>query len=161
MHDFVAKSYYELAFKGVAESIFESMKKETDTQLAQAAGDALQKIPAIVERLSTGGSEAISHAMSSGRRVLAALADSLQPPSDEKLPYGNEFLEAGEDKYLNRLRYFLRQRCKSGHREDRLKHALTDLNARFSAGTHDDVTPEEARALFVILYVTLGEIVTL
>jgi hypothetical protein len=161
LHDFVAKSYYELAFRGVAESIFESLKKEADTKLAQTAGDALEKIPAVVERLASGDSEAISHAMSSGRRVLSAFADSVQPPSDNKLPYGQELLEAGPDKYLNRLRYFLRQHCKSTHREDRLKHALMDLNTRFSAGTHDDVTPEEARALFVLLYVTLGELVSL
>jgi hypothetical protein len=161
LHDFIAESYYALAFKGVAESIFESLKKEADLKLAQAAGDVLEKIPAIVERLSANDPEAISHAMSSGRRVLSAFADSVQPPTDDKLPYGTEMLEATSDKYLNRLRYFIRQRCKSDRREERLKHALVDLNTRFSAGTHSDVTAEEARALFVILYVTLGELMAL
>jgi hypothetical protein len=161
LHDFIAESYYALAFKGVAESIFESLKKEADLKLAQAAGDALEKIPAIVERLSANDPEAISHAMSSGRRVLSAFADSVQPPTDEKLSYGTEMLEATADKYLNRLRYFIRQRCKSERREERLKHTLVDLNTRFCAGTHSDVTAEEARALFVILYVTLGELIAL
>ncbi len=93
--------------------------------------------------------------MSTCRRVLSAFADSILPPSAEKLPYGKEFLDAGAEKYLNRLRYFIRQYCKSESREDRLNRTLADLNKRFSAGTHDDVTAEEARVLFVILYVTL------
>lgn len=161
LHDFVAESYYELAFRGVAESIFQSLKKEVDIKLAQAAGDALEKSPSIVERLSFGEQEAISHAMLSGRRVLSSFADSVQPPTDEKLPYGQDMLDAGADKYLNRLRFFIRKHCKSDKREERLKHTLMDLNTRFSAGTHADVTAEEARALLVILYVTLGELLNL
>lgn len=32
---------------------------------------------------------------------------------------------------------------------------------RFSAGTHADVSVDEAQSLFVILYVTLGEVLSL
>src|SRR5437773_2866023 len=93
LHDFVAQTYYELAFRGVAESIFDSHKRQVDMLLAASAGDTLQKIPAISERLASGDTEAISHAMSTCRRVLSAFADSVQPPTSEKLPLGEKLLD--------------------------------------------------------------------
>lgn len=161
LHDFITKTYYELAFRDVAESIFEAHKKHVDALLAASAGEALQKIPAISERLAAGDTEAISQALSTCRRVLHAFADSVQPPTTEKLRLGDKLLEGGADKYMNRIGYFLRQNCKSKSREDRLHGTVKALYERFCAGTHDDVTAGEARALFVILYVTLGEVLSL
>jgi CRISPR/Cas system-associated protein Cas7 (RAMP superfamily) len=74
---------------------------------------------------------------------------------------GDQFVEAGSDYYLNRLRFYIKKRCEHGKREKRLLQTVVSLNERFNAGTHADVTPEEARALFVVLYVTLGEILSL
>lgn len=161
LHGFVAATYYELAFRGLAGSIFESHQKQVDALLAASAGDTLQKIPAIAERLAAGEPEAVSNALTTCRRVLAAFADTLQPPSKEGLPLGDQTVEAGADHYLNRLRYVIKQRCKSEHREKRLRQTLVNLNERFSAGTHADVSPDEARALFVELYVFLGEVLSL
>ncbi len=161
LHSFVSKTYHELAFRGLAESIFESHKKAIDALLASTAGQALEKIPTIVERLAAGDPEAISNAMTTSRRVLAAFADAVQPPTDEKLLYGSEKIDAGPDQYLNRLRYYLKQNCSSPSREERLRQEVVQLNRRFSAGTHKDVTFDEARALFVRLYIALGEILSL
>ena len=121
----------------------------------------MQKIPAIMERLAAGEPEAISHAMTTYRRVLAAFADAVQSPTNEKLAYGDKLLDGGPEQYLNRLCYYLKQKCKSESREERLRQTLVSLNKRFSAGTHADLTPQEARALFVVLYVTLGEVLSL
>ncbi len=161
LHDFVSVTYYELAFRGLAEGIFEAHKKQVDALLAASAGEALQKIPAIAERLAGGDSEAVSNAMTTCRRVLAAFADAVLPPTAEKLAYGDQALDAGPEHYLNRLRYVIKQRSKSEAREHRLRQALVNLNARFSAGTHAEVTPEEAHALFVNLYIFLGEVLSL
>ncbi len=161
LHDFVSKSYYELAFRGLAESIFEAHRKEIDALLAKAAGDSLQKIPAIAQRLAEGDPEAISQALTTGRRVLATFADSIQPPQDEPLNLGGTPHEATGEKYLNRLKYFIAMHCTSEKRKQRLQDTVSHLNTRFAAGVHADFTAEEARALFVILYVTLGEILSL
>jgi hypothetical protein len=161
LHEFVAATYYELAFRSLAEGIFEAHRKQIDALLAASAGEALQKMPAIAERLAAGDSEAVSNAMTTGRRVLLAFADAIQPPTSEKLPYGDQFIEAGPDKYLNRVRYAIKQRCTSERRERRLLQTLVHLNDCFGAGTHADISPEEARALFVALYVFLGEVLSL
>lgn len=76
LHEFVARTFYELAFKGVAESIFDAQEKQVDALLAQTAGEALEKTPAIAERLAAGDQEAVSHGMSSCRLV-ASLQHSL------------------------------------------------------------------------------------
>lgn len=161
LHHFAASTYYELAFSGLAESIFESHRKEIDALLARTAGDALEKIPAIVQRLSEGDKEAISQAMATGRRVLATFADSIQPPQQSPLSLDGKPAEATGEKYLNRLHYFIVNNCSSDARKARLRNAIVDLNARFAAGVHADVSPDEARALFVLLYVNLGEILSL
>lgn len=161
LHEFVSQTYYELAFRGIAESIFESHRKQVDALLAGSAGDALQKIPAIAERLASGDVEATSHAMTTARRVLCSFADALQPSMTEPQDHGGQPLDCGPDKYLNRLRYYIRQHSPSRSRDERLVTTIRNLYDRFSAGTHAEVSPDEARALFVLLYVTLGEILSL
>jgi hypothetical protein len=161
LHEFVSRTYYELAFRNLAESIFESHRKQIDALLAKAAGDSLERIPAITERLSSGDPEAISHALTTGRRVLVAFADAMQPPQDTPLLLGGTPLPATGEHYVNRLRYYISTNCASEKRRKRLNDTISHLNTRFAAGVHADVTPEEARALFVLLYVTLGEILSL
>ncbi len=158
LHDFISNAYYELAFRGLAESIFEGHKRRIDAMLAETAGQVLQKIPAIVDRLPSGDPEAVSQAMTTCRRVLEAFADAVQPPQEEKVKVGDEVWEMGHGKYMNRLRYYIHRNSQSAPRRDRLRHAVNGLNDRFNAGTHEDVTGEEAQSLFVILYVTLGEL---
>ena len=69
-HSFVVRVYHEKKFSGLAESIFERYKSRIDILIAQHAGDVLQKIPAVYNRLSEGDSEAVSHAQTSCRRII-------------------------------------------------------------------------------------------
>jgi hypothetical protein len=159
LHDFASTSYYELAFRHLAEGIFEHHRREVDALLAATAGEALKKIPAIADRLGAGDPEAVSQALTTCRRVLAAFADAIQPPS-KPLQVGKETWDAGPDKYMNRLRYYVLANGKSKGRRERLIETLNGLNDRFNAGTHADVSVDEARALFVNLYVSLGEVLS-
>jgi AbiTii-like protein len=160
LHDFVAQTFYELEFRNAAEGIFDSHRKEVDALLAKTAGAILAKIPAIVARLSSGDPEELSQAMTTARRVLVAFADAVQPPG-EPLKVNGELWEADAGHHLNRLRFYILQRCQSDRRRKRLTQTVVSLNERFSAGTHADVTPDEAKALFVLLYITLGELASL
>jgi len=54
VHDFVSKTYYTLAFSGLAETVFEKHKKSVDELLRKTAGDALEKIPAIYKDFLQG-----------------------------------------------------------------------------------------------------------
>jgi hypothetical protein len=95
------------------------------------------------------------------RRVVDAFADAVYPPRDGTVAVGGKVLEVGADKTLNRLEVFLHERCPSESRRKRLLKTLRLLRDRTSAGVHDAVTPDEARALFLQTYVTLGEMLLL
>jgi len=56
-----------------------------DILIAQRAGDVLQKIPSVYNRLSEGDPEAVSHAQTSCRRIIDAFADAVYPPTDEAI----------------------------------------------------------------------------
>jgi len=67
----------------------------------------------------------------------------------------------GESNVLNRLQVHVHEAGASKSRKDRLRRTLKDLFDRCSAGTHADVTVEEARFVFLQTYVALGEVLTL
>jgi hypothetical protein len=158
VHAFVCQIYYGLAFSGAAESIFQSHQTAIDNLLRGAAPDVLEKIPSISDRLAARDKEAVSQAMNSCRRMIKAFADAVSPPKDSPVTVKGHKVQVGEEKVLNRIYLFLRETCPSETRRKRLNQSLHRIYERASAGTHDDVTPGEARALFLSTYLILGEI---
>jgi len=157
LQSFVADTYYELEFSSVAESVFDKHKIEIDAMLAHNAGDAMTKVPAIYDRLMNGEPEAISQALSSCRRMIKAFVDSVCPPKEAPADAESEEYAIGSDQVLNRIRLYL-EKCPSRSRRARLNRTMRDIYKRESAGTHGDVTADEARSLFLATYLALGEI---
>lgn len=160
IHEFATKVYYERAFIGLAESIFEKHRTAIDDLLKTSAVDVLEKIPAIYDRLSAGDLEAISQALNSVRRMIKAFADAVYPAGEGSVELNGHKYDIGSDKVLNRIKLFVNSGCTSASRCERLNKNLRYVHERASAGTHSDVTPEEARALFLQTYLTLGEILS-
>jgi hypothetical protein len=158
IHDFAAKAYYDRAFKGIAETIFERHKTSIDLLLRDHASDVLEKIPAIYDRLASGEQEAISQAMNSVRRMIKAFADTVYPPGEGTVELNDHKYEIGNDKVLNRIKLFLNSKCSSESRCERLNKNIRQINDRASVGSHKDITVKEAQALFLHSYLTLGEI---
>lgn len=141
-------------------SVFETFQREVDERLA-AGTEAIGRFPTVSERLATGDAEAISHAMTTCRRIMDAFADTVYPPRDEPATVDGREINLGASNHLNRLNAYVSDRCLSTSRRDRLRKTLRELYGRVSAGIHDAVTAEEARALFIQTYVTVGEIALL
>lgn len=160
VHEFVTKVYYERAFIGLAESIFEKHKSKIDELLRDSAADVLEKIPAIYDRLIADDREAVSQALNSVRRMIKAFADAVYPSKEGAIEFKGQRYEVGNDKVLNRIKLFLNNKCFSDSRCDRLNKNLRNIYDRASVGAHKDVTSEEARALFLQSYLTLGEILS-
>jgi hypothetical protein len=160
IHDFATRTYYDRAFTGLAESIFDKHKTTIDKLLRANAGDVLEKIPAIYDRLTAGDQEAVSQALHSVRRMIKAFADAVYPPGEGTVELAGQSYNIGSDKVLNRIKLFLNPRCLSDSRCERLTKNLRKVHERASAGAHADVTPEEAQALFLQAYLTLGEILS-
>jgi hypothetical protein len=161
VYDFVSSTYYELAFSSTAGSVFEKFQAEVDAKLSGANGSDIEHLAAIAERLATGDTEAISHAMTSCRRLIEAVADMLFQPRAAPVFIDGQPVEVGQQQYLNRLNCYAAERVDSGSRRARIRKALREIHQRVSAGVHDDITQDEARALSLQTYAVLGEIVLL
>ena len=161
LHTFVTGVYYEREFANLVESTFEKYKKNVDALISQHAGDVLSKIPAVISRLQEGEEEAISQALTTCRRILEAFADAIYPASGETVELGGNTLKLDASKHQNRLNAYIASRTESTSRRVKLRQNLSNLFDRVSSGVHKDVTSEEAFALFLNVYLFLGEVLHL
>jgi hypothetical protein len=161
IHEFATQVYYERLFSGAAQGIFDSYRAGVDGMLAKTAPEIPEMLPAVFERLEGGTQEEVSQALHTCRRILIAVADSLYTPSNTAVTIGGKPFQVGAKHYDNRLYVYAALRTQSRSRRERLYNSIFDLTVRINAGEHDDVTPQEARALVIQTYLLLGEMVTL
>jgi hypothetical protein len=129
--------------------------------LSSTAQTAFDRLPHAFERLATGDPEAISHALTTCRRVVDSFADAVYPPREGAVCIGEQQIEVGAQHTRNRLRAYVHDRIKRGSRYDRISKTVSSLYSRVSAGVHADVSIGEARALVLQTYLLLGEILFL
>lgn len=161
IHDFVTSVYYEKIFSGLSESIFDGYKESVDKILAGKCKDALEKIPSIFERLAYGDIEAVSHALTTCRRIIDAFADEISPPSEETIEIDNNILKLDASKHQNRINAYIHKNVSSKSRKKKLRQTLGNLYERVSSGVHSDVSISEAKALFLELYLFFGEVTSI
>lgn len=157
LHTFVAEVYYEREFAALAADVFGGYQSEIDALIGATAGDVLQKIPAVVERLQDGEEESVSQALTTCRRILDAFADAVYPPTDATITLDGNTLSLDAGKHQNRISAYIAERTESKSRRKRLRQNLSNLYDRVSTGVHKDVGTEEAYALFLNVYLFLGE----
>ena len=155
---FASRTRAEAQFSETSRSIFEEYQSEVDKILSERAGQAFERFPAVFERLGRRDPEAISHALSTCRRIIDAFADAMFAARDVPVLVDGQPLDCGKDKPRNRLRAYLAANMPSKSRRDRLNKNLGERYSKISAGVHSDVTVDEARALVLNTYLFLGEI---
>src|SRR5438105_1538598 len=67
---FASRTQAELQFSETSRSIFDEYQGEVDKTLAARGGQAFERFPFMFERLRQGDAEAISHALTSCRRII-------------------------------------------------------------------------------------------
>ena len=158
LHSFVSEIYYEKEFDSLSESIFERYKRDVDSLISENCGEVLEKIPSVMDRLADGDQESISQALATCRRIIEAFADSIYAPTDQTVEIGGNTLKLDASKHQNRINAFVHAKTQSQSRKQRLRQNLSNLFDRVSSGVHNEVTAEEARALFLNTYLFLGEV---
>ncbi|HIF9186234.1 TPA: hypothetical protein ACX6PV_003256 [Photobacterium damselae] len=161
LHEFVSEIYYEKQFDSLSESIFERYKSDVDSLIGESCGGVLEQIPSVMSRLAEGNQEAISQSLTTCRRVIDSFADSIFPPSEETIEIGGNQLSLAANRHQNRINAYIHQRIDSNTRKKRFRQNLANLYDRVSTGVHNEVTVEEARALFLNTYLLIGEILHL
>jgi hypothetical protein len=148
----------EAQFSNTSKSIFERYQTGVDAELGSKAASAFEKLPHVFERLQNGEGEAVSHALTSCRRIIDSFADAVFPPRPEPVIIDGPPLDCSAARTKNRIRAFVAGKISSGSRRERINKNLGALYDRVSAGVHSDVTVGEAQALVLNTYLLLGEI---
>ena len=161
LYKFVSSVYYEKAFSGLAENIFESYKQEIDARITEKCGDVLRKLPSVYDRLRDGDSEAVSQGLTTCRRIIDGFADAIYPPTEETVQLGGNTLKLGSSHHQNRINVYISEKVSSDSRRQRLRQSLSNLYSRISTGVHSEVSPQEAQALLLSTYLFLGEVLSL
>ena len=161
VYDMLVEIYHELLFSELQATLFAQAQADVDGVLAEAGGSALDKIEKVSARLRDGDPESVSQALTTCRRLIDAVADHVFPAAVEPYDAGGHSLEVGQQQVLNRLQAHVHSAGASSGRRDRIRRALKDLYSRCSAGTHAEVSVQEARFVFLQSYVLLGEVLTL
>jgi len=166
LYRYAADTLIALEFGSVAEELFQSARRVTDEFVRSVSPKAAEQLLSAEERLAVGDSEALSACLTSCRRVLSTIADSIYPPRQE--PYVDQSgrtRKVGQDEYLNRLLAFLETSLRSRSSEAIISAQIGHLSARLDAvyakackGVHDDVSIEEARLVLIQTYLFIGEV---
>lgn len=166
LHVFLLETERQLEYGQINADIFERTRRSVDEELAKVAPDALAGFNAAYKRVRDGDAESLSHALTSCRRVLKAVADAVYPATKKTITGADgreRFLT--DDKYMNRLLQAVAERLgKHGQGEvlnsvlGDLGKRLTVLNSLASKGVHDAVTADEVDTCVVQTYLLVGDV---
>jgi len=169
VHDFLSSTEKQIAYGRIHSDLFERNREYVELKLGQLCPDAIEQFVSVNRRLSEGDSEARAQALTSCRRILKSLADTLYPPREEPIvgPDGKG-RSLTEDKYVNRLWQYVADRVRRSKSGDLLLAQLQDLGNRMDRlyglackGVHDVVSEFEVNQCVIQTYLTVGDILRL
>ncbi|OQK17550.1 hypothetical protein AU255_06665 [Methyloprofundus sedimenti] len=168
VHSYATDTYLAIELGDVAEDIFESTRNIVDAFVRSHCPNAAEKLIAINERMSDGSTESRSAALTSCRRLLMEVADSVFPARDEEWKdRGGKARKVGVEQYKNRLLAYLAELGESSGSftllESELEHLasrLDDIYNKTCKGVHIDVSEGEAQLAVIHTYLFIGEIAT-
>lgn len=169
IHNYVTDTLIALEFGDVAQSIFDELRRDVDSFVRLHSPKAAEKLVAIAERMKEGNREAYAEALTSCRRLLMTVADSVFPPSDVDWVDGaGKKRKVGAENYKNRLAAFIESKLSVESTisilENELEHLCLRLDAVYDKtckGVHADVSAEEARLAIIEAYIFIGEVARL
>ena len=164
LHDWLSLQIVELRYGVVLETAFDRARARVDGYLARYAPEVGRALAAALERSDSDDPEAWSQALTSCRRTLKALADSVYPATGEVVD-GHKL---DDEHYLNRLTEFVKQRVESDSQTEvleediRLAHRQAEaLNTLASKGVHSGVDEIDLEMALVRTYFLAGDILRL
>jgi hypothetical protein len=158
VHREASRAHRELLFGDAAQTIFDEHRSRVDALLRAAVPDAIGKLESISIRTLEANPDALQQALGSCRALIYAAADRLFPPRNEPAVVDGIVHELRADKHLNRLNEYLRTKCTSASRRERLAKTLASIHDGLSKGAKGEINAEEGRSLVLLTYMTLGEI---
>jgi len=169
VYSYLCRVESELKFSSVANDIMERYRQRVDEHLAEVASDVLEQFTAAYRRMNEGGVESRSHALTSCRRILKAIADAVYPArSDPVTDRSGQPRDVSDDKYINRLWLFIDDHAAGSTVANSMHATLSEVGARIdrlnelaNKGVHSEVTADEVEWCVVQTYILTGEVLRL
>lgn len=169
IHNYATDTYLAVELGDAVEDIFEGTRKVVDKFVRSHCPGAAEKLVAINERMNDGSIESLSAALTSCRRLLMEVADSLFPAQDEEWKdRQGRARKVGEEQYKNRLLAYMADLITSEgtyslleSEIDHLASRLDNIYEKTCKGVHVDVSDGEARLAVIHTYLFIGEVATI
>ena len=173
IYRYALRKHYELKFSGIADDIFSRTRERVDSSIGKYIPEAVQKLSAIYDNLSSENAEDWSNAVHGCRRILQDLADVIFPPQEEdkkKTEKGKTItIKLGKENYINRLIAFIEDHSSSARFKHIVGSHLQFIGERLDSvvqaaqkGSHDVIVSQrEADRYVIYTYMIVGDILSL
>jgi AbiTii len=158
IYDFALDVYNSSTFNLESSQIFSNFQKHTENLLEEHL-EIFEKWPSVFSRLKDGDTEALSHAMTSCRRIIDGFSKIILKEVDGEFDANGEKIDCSAPMTKNRIRVFLKININSVSRVDRLTKTLKMIYDRVSTGVHSDISYDDAEAIILSTYLFIGEII--
>lgn len=153
---------------GDAATMLDAVHSQATHFLREAIPKALHQLEVAFERFNSGDAEALSHALTSCRRLLQTVADAVFPPTEDRFTDSRGKLrKVGPEEYKNRLlAFFDRKLSRSSLAivEAETEHVASRLDALYDKvckGVHSDVGPDEVQLVLFSTCLLIAEVARL
>ncbi len=165
IHGYATDTHLAIELGDIAQDIFENARNDVDAFVRAHCPKAAEQLIAINERMADKSPESRTAALTTCRRLLMTVADSLFPPKEGWTDGSGKKRKVGPEQYKNRLLAYLEEANRNRGSQEVVVSGLEHLAARLDAiyektckGVHVDVTEQEARLAVIHTYLFIGEI---
>lgn len=160
-YSYISSLIDKLKYSGTIKSSFDLLKEAVDDKFLEIDPELAEQMMLAFKSISSDSKEEWSQALTTCRRLLESLADSLYPAHDETI----EKRTFKQNQYVNRLWQFMHEAIQSDTNKtlakahvDYLGSWLERNNKATNKGVHDEVTQLEATKFVFHIYLMLADL---
>ncbi|WP_211269383.1 hypothetical protein [Chromobacterium amazonense] len=160
-HSQASEIFNQLKFSGTVQNCFDTLKTAADDKLLDLNPELAEQLMLAFKAVASTKSEEWSQALTTCRRLIEGLADTLYPPSDQK----QNGRALGPTNYVNRLWAFMDKSIASNSNKelakthiDFLGSWLEKVNKISNKGVHAEVSQIEATKAVFHTYLIVADI---
>jgi len=166
VYDFLCQTEKQIIYGQIHSDIFEQNRQFVELRLGQICPEALLKFVAVYRRSKENDPESWAQALTSCRRLLKDLADTLYPPTAVPvIGADGKSRILTDDQFKNRLWQYIFEQTGRSTSSDLLLASIQDLGNRIdrlydltSKGVHAEVSVFEANQCLIQMYILVGDI---
>lgn len=160
-HSYISYLINKVKYSGTTKSSFDLLKEAVDDKFLEIDPELAEQLMLAFKSISSDSQEEWSQALTTCRRLLEKLADTLYPATDKVI--NNRTFK--QNQYINRLWQFMHEAVQSDTNKDLAKAHVDYLgswlqknNTATNKGVHSEVTQLEATKFVFHIYLMLADL---